>query len=1142
LTDADHTASGFVLVNTKFTAVDVTLTARSYDGALILGDQIKNPATLTVAAGSQLALTAPQAFGVGISEKAGWVELEFSADGVKGSSVIFRPGLGILDTTPLNAVPSGRLVFPKVSATAQTRLSVINTSGLSVNARISLCDNSGGLRSEIPITLAAFAGFNGSLADLAPGETLFEGYAVVESESNSLVGLETYASQEDLAAIQAVSEEDSLSIGYWPHFARLPGYSSKITLINSSDKQQVVHLMAGGLSVGGGQAAGPMFAERVLFAHQRLEESVEQIFNLSVDTPVIGYIRFETENNSRAIIGSLEQDAGNSLEALTTSEPSDAAYSDAYFPFVMEDDAHYAGLALLNPNSESANILLEFIQDNNVTASTTVTLNPGEHRARLVDEIFPQPLAYGYIRMAATLPVFGLAAVGSRDLESLVYIVAQTNADTLSTSAAAGDAPPSITSLSPSSVEVNSVPSLKVDIFGANFTNNAYIRYDGLKMRTSFISSTLLSITLSSAQLNVGSHSVQVDAPPNSTSNIAQFTVTPGAGPPNQPPVVNAGPNQTITLPASATLSGSASDDGLPREVLTTSWSKVSGPGSVTFGNAASLSTTATFSVAGAYVLQLTASDGALSSAADVAITVNAPPPTNQVPVVNAGPDQTITLPASATLSGSASDDGLPNGVLTTGWSKVSGPGSVTFGNAASLSTTATFSVAGAYVLRLTASDGALSSAANVAITVNAPPPIIQPPGSSSAYYVSTAGSDSNSGSSTSPWRTIQKAANTLSAGETVIVTSGTYNERVQITRSGSTGAPITFQADGTVVIQGFNVQASYIKMAGFEITNTPGTSPTDRSRGSAFYISGSSNEASDNYIHDSVAAGIYLTSSASYTIVTNNRIAYAVECAIYIQGSGNLIASNDISHTRSVSGSDADGVRFFGSGNTVRRNYIHDMYRSDSPGESPHIDAFQTWGPATNYVFEQNRVDKSPEQPQGFTIEGKYTPVSSIIIRNNIFITRGTGYQSDVNVGQLGTVSDVTIANNTMVSVSGAVEFAIWVQNYLQGAVIKNNVVYDHGNNTVPYIRVDAGATNIAIGTNSVYKSNGVPPVGSPYPGDLWMVNPQFVDFSNSDFHLQFTSPVIDKGTSLSSVPDDMDSVSRPLGSGYDIGAYEKK
>ena len=79
----------------------------------------------------------------------------------------------------------------------------------------------------------------------------------------------------------------------------------------------------------------------------------------------------------------------------------------------------------------------------------------------------------------------------------------------------------------------------------------------------------------------------------------------------------------------------------------------------------------------------------------------------NQPPTVNAGSPITITLPATAPLSGSASDDGrpLPPGALTTEWTLFSGPSPVVFGNAANLATMASFSAPGAYVLRLTAND-----------------------------------------------------------------------------------------------------------------------------------------------------------------------------------------------------------------------------------------------------------------------------------------------------------------------------------------------------------------------------------------------------------------------------------------------------
>ena len=59
---------------------------------------------------------------------------------------------------------------------------------------------------------------------------------------------------------------------------------------------------------------------------------------------------------------------------------------------------------------------------------------------------------------------------------------------------------------------------------------------------------------------------------------------------------------------------------------MTTTWSRVSGPGTVTFGNANALSTTAGFSTAGSYVLRLTASDSVLSRTDDLTVTVGAAP------------------------------------------------------------------------------------------------------------------------------------------------------------------------------------------------------------------------------------------------------------------------------------------------------------------------------------------------------------------------------------------------------------------------------------------------------------------------------------------------------------------------------------
>jgi hypothetical protein len=134
--------------------------------------------------------------------------------------------------------------------------------------------------------------------------------------------------------------------------------------------------------------------------------------------------------------------------------------------------------------------------------------------------------------------------------------------------------------------------------------------------------------------------------------------------------------------------------------------------------------------IAGLSIVNLTASNTVGTGTSTLTLTILPTSTTNQAPVVNAGPNQTITLPASAILAGTATDDGLPNppGVLTITWSQIVGPGIATFANPNSASTSVSFSTSGVYVLLLSASDSVLTSSASVQITVNAastPPPVM---------------------------------------------------------------------------------------------------------------------------------------------------------------------------------------------------------------------------------------------------------------------------------------------------------------------------------------------------------------------------------------------------------------------------------
>jgi len=70
-------------------------------------------------------------------------------------------------------------------------------------------------------------------------------------------------------------------------------------------------------------------------------------------------------------------------------------------------------------------------------------------------------------------------------------------------------------------------------------------------------------------------------------------------------------------------------------------------------------------------------------------------------------------------------------------------------------------------------------------------------PTGAATYHVATSGNDANPGTSASPFRTIQRAANVVAAGDTVYIRAGTYRETVNLNgKDGSAGSPIVFAPD----------------------------------------------------------------------------------------------------------------------------------------------------------------------------------------------------------------------------------------------------------------------------------------------------------------------------------------------------------
>ena len=120
------------------------------------------------------------------------------------------------------------------------------------------------------------------------------------------------------------------------------------------------------------------------------------------------------------------------------------------------------------------------------------------------------------------------------------------------------------------------------------------------------------------------------------------------------------------------------------------------------------------------YYQYVMSNDGTQNATGKGPILVSASGAANTAPAVDAGTDKLNSSSATFTLNGSGTDDGLPTppNTVTYAWAKVSGPGSVTFGDSASAATTANFSAAGSYALSLTANDSALSTVDYATMTV----------------------------------------------------------------------------------------------------------------------------------------------------------------------------------------------------------------------------------------------------------------------------------------------------------------------------------------------------------------------------------------------------------------------------------------
>jgi hypothetical protein len=300
-------------------------------------------------------------------------------------------------------------------------------------------------------------------------------------------------------------------------------------------------------------------------------------------------------------------------------------------------------------------------------------------------------------------------------------------------------------------------------------------------------------------------------------------------------------------------------------------------------------------------------------------------------------------------------------------------------------------------------------------------------------------------------FRTIQACADAAKAGDTCLVSAGTYAEHVSTRASGTSDANrVIFLASGTVTMRGFTVRHAYVTINGFDMTGyTSGGYGTI-----TLYTGGDYCNILNNTIRDGAAmlgAGVhgicfYRTGfdSANHCIVRGNTLTNLAYTFITLGGVGHLIESNTFRFQNS-----RDYLYLFGSKHTIRRNTFH--LGPVKSGVGNHPDWFQTFGGAglncEDVVFEENWV----EGPGGET-GGAFCQINS----GDGVVTRGILYDN---------VKNITLRRNVIINVPGNGSVGI------PGFRLENNTFYRMAY-TQSGFSVSSGLTR-SIGDNFFAQNN---------------------------------------------------------------------
>ncbi|NQT71779.1 MAG: putative Ig domain-containing protein [Chloroflexi bacterium] len=447
-------------------------------------------------------------------------------------------------------------------------------------------------------------------------------------------------------------------------------------------------------------------------------------------------------------------------------------------------------------------------------------------------------------------------------------------------------------------------------------------------------------------------------------------------------------------------------------------------------------------------------------------------------------------------------------------------------------------------------------------------------------YYVDgTNGNDDWPGTEGQPWKTISKAANTLTAGDTVYVKSGTYYEKISPQNSGSSGNWITYAAypGHTVMIDGtgqtlpsysglFDIRSkNYIVIEGFNIGHAHGDDgdykQNNMSAGGGVFGKESDHiTVQDCYVFDCGGSGIQFL-RCSNILIDNNELSDCTD-----QGDQeciSLIACWDFE---------------------ISNNYVHDIaysywYYCSAWGPKEAIDAkvgshdgsihnnHTVGGRHGVYIdgfgAKSYNIDIYNNHCEDFIDTGVYInderggDLENIRIYNNIihdsstedivcFGRRGIGIG-----GQATSYKGIYITNNTVYNVVRSPLLIDKGGDNVADLYVRNNIFWGE-NTSYGSVYYDEGINNAENGynpsehifTNNCYGVQG-PGNFANYFGTSYITdNPQFVSASPgcsvNGFELQSNSPLIDAGTSTDAPGTDYNGNSRPSGSPIDIGAFE--